>query len=79
MIKLSIITVSLNSYNDFLKTLQSLEILRNYDFEHIVIDGCSTDGTVEFLQSIKKENFIWISEPDDGIYSAMNKGIKLAK
>lgn len=77
MIKLSIITVVYNACNDLIKTIDSIKSQKNKDFEYIVIDGKSTDGTVDI---IKKENIInkYISEKDNGIYDAMNKGIKLA-
>ena len=52
------------------------------DFEYIVIDGASTDGSVEKIEQFKNPTiqlFKWISEPDSGIYNAMNKGIRMAK
>jgi glycosyltransferase involved in cell wall biosynthesis len=49
------------------------------DFEYIVIDGFSTDGSVEVIKSNQKNIHYWISEEDSGIYNAMNKGIKVAK
>lgn len=49
------------------------------DFEHVVIDGNSTDKSVEIIKSYTYKNLDWISEPDSGIYNAMNKGIDRAK
>ncbi len=48
-------------------------------FEWIVVDGGSSDGSPEFLGGLKKPNFSFVSEPDRGIYDAMNKGIRLAR
>lgn len=75
--KLSIITVNLNNKDGLLKTLASVANQTCQDFEYIVIDGSSTDGSVELIQDA---TFIdrWISEKDTGVYYAMNKGIALA-
>jgi putative colanic acid biosynthesis glycosyltransferase len=70
----SIITASYNDFPGLQKTAHSLSAQTCRDFEWIVIDGGSTDGTVEFLQNYEG----WISEPDHGLYDAMNKGIKRA-
>ncbi len=74
----SIITPVLNNKEGILKTIASLQLQTFKDFEHIVIDGGSTDGTLEI---IKNEKCItnWISEKDKGIYDAINKGLKLSK
>jgi glycosyltransferase involved in cell wall biosynthesis len=76
---ISIITINLNNKNGLSKTIESVAGQRYLDFEYIVIDGGSIDGSVEIITS--KENFIsrWISEPDHGIYHAMNKGILASK
>ena len=79
--KLSIITINLNNREGLERTIQSVINQTFTDFEYIVIDGGSTDGSVEHLQSFNPstlQSFTWISEPDTGIYNAMNKGIKLA-
>ncbi len=68
----SIITVTLNNIAGLKKTYESLCAQSNQNFEWIIIDGVSTDGTIEFLNS---QNLIHTSEPDNGIYDAMNKGI----
>jgi len=74
----SIITVVYNNIDDIEKSIQSV-LSQDYAFiEYVIIDGCSTDGTVEIIRAYKEKISIFISEPDDGIYYAMNKGIKLA-
>lgn len=75
--KISIITVSYNSAATLSDTIASVAEQTHPDIEHIVIDGGSTDGTVEIIKnsaSIHRH----VSEPDNGIYDAMNKGISLA-
>lgn len=76
----SIITPTFNR-RDFLEiNIKSLLNQSYQNFEHIVIDGGSTDGTVELLKKYESQyNMRWISEPDNGIYDAVNKGIKMAK
>lgn len=71
----SIVTVTLNNLSGLKKTHNSLKTQKSRDFEWIIIDGASTDGTAEYLKKIKAD---WISEPDNGIYDAMNKGIEKA-
>lgn len=73
----SIITVCLNNLQGIEKTHTSIALQSCHDFEWIVIDGGSVDGTAEFVQSSEIINKS-ISEPDKGIYDAMNKGISLA-
>lgn len=86
--KLSIITVNLNNREGLKKTLDSVACQTWRDFEHIIIDGASTDGSVEVIQEYEKSiansqdptaKTHWKSEPDTGIYNAMNKGIRMAK
>ena len=76
--KFSIITVVLNSKSSLEKTIKSVAEQNNSNIEYIIIDGGSTDGTVDIIK--KYDNFIslWISEQDKGIYDAMNKGLKKA-
>lgn len=100
--KLSIITINYNNAEGLRKTLDSVASQTFRDFEHIIVDGGSTDESVEIIRNyadeqairlkgykaIRQENcnadnltslpIIWISEPDKGIYNAMNKGIRLA-
>ena len=76
--KISVITVSLNSVKTIERTIRSV-IKQNYDnIEYIIIDGGSTDGTTDIIR--KYNNFIsyWISEPDNGLYDAMNKGMRIS-
>ena len=76
---LSIITVVYNAKRALLKTYESIEAQSGFDFEWIVIDGGSTDGTLEIISSIEDVPIRWVSELDSGIYDAMNKGIEKAK
>lgn len=82
--KISCITVCRNCRKDLKKTLNSLLEQTYKDFEVVVIDGASTDGTKEMLEQYqevfeqKNVRLSFISEPDNGIYDAMNKGIKHA-
>ena len=74
----SIITPVLNNKDGIIKTIESLKIQEFKDFEHIVIDGGSTDGTLEIIKN-EKHITKWISEKDQGIYDAINKGLKISK
>ena len=76
---LSIITINYNNINGLQNTLQSVFCQSRHDFEWIVIDGGSTDGSKELLEKYTNRINYWVSEPDHGIYEAMNKGIKVAK
>ncbi len=76
--KVSIITVSLNSVNTIERTMQSVIGQTYSDVEYIVIDGGSTDGTKDMIEQYKDHIACWISEKDNGIYDAMNKGLDLA-
>ncbi len=78
--KISIITVVLNGAQTIERNLQSVASQKKTDFEieHIVIDGMSTDGTLAILQNHQDQIAILVSEPDQGLYDAMNKGIRLA-
>ena len=76
---LSIITVNKNNAAGLEKTIQSVICQTFTDFEYIVIDGASDDNSVEIIKKyVDKINF-WVSEPDTGVYNAMNKGIKKAQ
>lgn len=78
--KLSIITVSFNASEELMQTIQSVNNqLRRAEVEHIIVDGNSTDTTPQILQEHFNEIEIIVSEPDRGVYDAMNKGISLAK
>jgi len=83
-IKLSIITVNLNNAAGLSKTLESVASQTFTNYEHIIIDGGSTDGSVDIIKDYERKyngvpgHLYWVSEPDKGIYNAMNKGIKVA-
>lgn len=81
---LSIITINYNNAQGLEKTLKSVLTQTNSQFEHVIVDGASTDNAVEIIQQYEKDAFArgikvtWVSEKDKGIYNAMNKGIKMA-
>lgn len=79
MLKLSIITVNLNNKEGLQKTIDSVLSQTFKNFEWIVIDGGSTDGSKELIKQCSEHFSYWVSEPDKGIYNAMNKGVKVAK
>lgn len=74
--KLSIITINFNNVNGLRKTLRSIRSQNVKEFEYIVIDGGSTDGSVDLIQQNKDIIDYWVSEKDKGIYDAMNKGVE---
>ena len=79
--KLTIITINRNNAAGLKKTLKSVEGQNCKDFEHVLVDGASTDGSVEVIRKYAESlgnRVNWISEPDKGIYNAMNKGIGMA-
>lgn len=76
--KISIITVCYNSFSTIGRTFESVAQQVYPNIEYIVIDGGSTDGTLELIKENKHIINKWISEPDDGLYDAMNKGIKIS-
>ena len=88
--KLSIITINYNDAAGLKKTLDSVAMQTCANFEHIIVDGASTDGSVDIIcqyadsQDIRRQGneatrqVVWLSEPDTGIYNAMNKGIEIA-
>lgn len=78
MKKVSIITISYNNCQELEKTINSVISQQNSDYEFIVIDGGSQDGSVNILNKYNSNIDYWVSEPDSGIYNAMNKGIEQA-
>lgn len=86
--KVSIITINFNNVEGLKRTLNSVAAQTYRDIEHIIIDGCSTDGSVDAIKEYVSSNpdkdpffkhtINWVSEKDNGIYNAMNKGIKKA-
>ena len=76
---ISIVVVSLNTKIEFMKTINSILSQKNKNYEIIVIDGLSKDGTVEEIYKLKNLLFDFKIEKDNGIYYAMNKSIRLIK
>src|SRR3990170_6045113 len=76
--KVSIITVSLNSCDTIEDSIQSVLNQKYENIEYIIVDGGSSDGTVEIIQKHQDKIAKWVSEYDKGIYHALNKGIGLA-
>jgi len=76
---ISIITINYNNKNGLEKTLRSVFEQAFTDFEYIVIDGGSTDGSLDLIKERSDKLSLWVSEPDRGIYHAMNKGMAAAK
>lgn len=76
---ISIITVSYNAVNVIEQTISSIVNLNFDDYEYIIVDGGSTDGTIDLIKKYQDKISHWISEPDKGIYDAMNKGANIAK
>ena len=74
--KLSVITINLNNREGLEKTMESV-ISQTFfrRINYVVIDGGSTDGSVDVIRKYEKKLSYWVSEPDDGIYNAMNKGL----
>lgn len=77
--KLSIVTVNLNQAAGLTQTFDSVRAQTFRDFEHIVIDGGSTDGSRAVIEAHSDQIAYWVSEPDAGIYAAMNKGLRKAR
>lgn len=76
---ITVVTVCYNAVNELEKTMLSV-LNQTYDnIEYIVIDGGSKDGTVDIIKKYADRLAYWVSEPDKGIYDAMNKGIHAAK
>ena len=78
--RLSIITINRNNAAGLEKTMQSVVSQTNKDLEYIVVDGASTDESVEVIRRFAEQRAVrWVSERDNGIYNAMNKGIRMAQ
>jgi glycosyltransferase len=77
-LKVSIITVTYNSYETLLDTIESVNSQDYDDIEHIIVDGASTDKTAIAIKKYLPPHAVFVSEPDEGLYHALNKGIHLA-
>lgn len=76
--KYSIITINYNNKNGLNQTINSVVSQSCYNYEFIIIDGGSTDGSVEVIKQHADNITYWVSEKDNGVYHAMNKGVALA-
>ncbi|CAM8624559.1 WcaA Glycosyltransferases involved in cell wall biogenesis [Burkholderiales bacterium] len=76
--KVSVITVCLNCEGSIERTLKSVEEQLKVDIEHILIDGTSTDQTLKIVSMYQRTQLVLRSEPDEGIYDAMNKGLAIS-
>lgn len=76
--KVSVVTVCFNSAATIGETLDSVRRQTHHDIEHIVVDGSSTDTTMSIVRNREGSSTVIVSEPDQGIYDAMNKGISRA-
>lgn len=79
--KLTIITINRNNATGLCKTLLSVASQSFKEFEYVVIDGASTDDSLDVIKTHESKfaHLRWVSEPDKGIYNAMNKGLRMAK
>lgn len=74
----SVITINYNNKDGLQRTIESVVKQTCKDFEYIIIDGGSTDGSVDVIKAYAEGVTYWVSEPDKGIYNAMNKGTRHA-
>lgn len=74
--KFSVVTVCRNAAATITGTIRSVALQSYSNCEHVIVDGCSTDGTVEIVRRVAGPKSRIISEPDDGLYDAMNKGFR---
>ena len=77
--KFSVITISYNNAEGLRKTMESVFSQTCADYEFIVIDGGSNDGSVDIIKNGEQKLSFWCSEADKGVYNAMNKGVSHAK
>jgi glycosyltransferase involved in cell wall biosynthesis len=76
--RISVITVCHNAEKTITDTIQSILAQDFADYEHIIVDGASTDGTLDVVERLRHDKLKVVSEPDRGLYDAMNKGLALA-
>ncbi|NBC81807.1 MAG: glycosyltransferase [Bacteroidetes bacterium] len=79
MVKFSVITVCWNNLNGLIQTEESVRSQQFNDYEWIIVDGNSSDGTKAWLNKLNGDFITWVSEKDKGIFDAMNKGLDMAK
>jgi glycosyltransferase involved in cell wall biosynthesis len=77
--KLSVITINYNDAKGLERTIKSVISQSYHDFEFIVIDGGSSDGSQDIIKKYERHIDYWVSEPDGGIYQGMNKGLRQAQ
>jgi glycosyltransferase involved in cell wall biosynthesis len=77
--KVSVITITWNAAAVLESTIGSILTQTFTDYEYLIIDGGSTDGTLDIIRKYEPKLGYWISEPDKGLYDAMNKGLRVAK
>ena len=77
--KISVVTAVYNREATIGQAIESLQSQTHVDFEHLIQDGGSTDGTLEIVEALTEGRTRLLSEPDDGLYDAINKGIKRAE
>lgn len=75
---ITVVTVVFNDASNIERTILSVINQTYQNFEYIIVDGGSTDGTLDIINNYKEKISCWISEPDEGIYDAMNKGVQMA-
>lgn len=80
--RISVVTITLNRAATLQRTMESVLAQTHPDVEHIIVDGGSTDGTADVVRSMEPRygtgRLRWVSEPDGGIYDALNKGLRMA-
>ena len=79
MPQITVITINYNNRDGLRKTIDSVVNQTHNDYEYIIIDGGSTDGSLDVIKLYSNRIDYWKSEPDRGIYNAMNKGIDVAR
>jgi glycosyltransferase involved in cell wall biosynthesis len=77
--KISVVTVVYNNVGQIEDTIKSVLSQTYSDVEYLIIDGGSDDGTIDIIKNYEKKLAYWVTEPDEGIYDAMNKGAKHAE
>lgn len=76
--KISVITTCYNAADTIAETIRSVQSQTYQDFEHVIVDGASSDRTIDIARELADQRTVILSEPDKGIYDGMNKGIRMA-